>query len=113
MRSEAREVMNLDLSAGLAVFSDGAAMSMREAADESPVVHWAWRATGVPLVLMPRWSGDEAASDEFLLELHRRLRAGDDPDVAVKTARAKLRSRQETSRLSIGPDGFSSAVVTK
>ncbi len=41
---ESREIMNLDLAARLAIFSDGAAMTMREAADEVPAVAWAWRA---------------------------------------------------------------------
>jgi CHAT domain-containing protein len=94
---EAREIMNLDLHAGVAVFSDGAAMSMRDAADEVGAVAWAWRAAGVPAVVLSRWGSDDAASSDLLTALHARLRAGDAPDVALQTARAKVRRGRNTS----------------
>ena len=85
---EAREIMNLDLHAGVAVLSDGAAMTMRDAADEVGAVGWAWRAAGVPAIVLPRWPADDAVSTELLAALHARLRAGDAPDVALQAARA-------------------------
>jgi tetratricopeptide (TPR) repeat protein/CHAT domain-containing protein len=94
---EAREVMNLDLRAGVAVLSDGASMTMRDAADEVGAVAWAWRAAGVPTLVMPRWAADDPVSTELLVTLHTRLRAGDAPDVALQAARASIRSRRETS----------------
>ena len=94
---EAREVMNLDLHAGVAVLSDGAAMTMRDAADEVGAVAWAWRAAGVPAVVLSRWGGDDAASTDLLVALHAQLRAGDQPDVALQAARAKVRRARETS----------------
>jgi CHAT domain-containing protein len=94
---EAREIMNLDLHAGLAVLSDGAAMSMRDAADEVGAVAWAWRAAGVPAIVLSRWGGDDAASSDLLTALHARVRAGDSPDVALQTARAKVRRGRDTS----------------
>ena len=94
---EAREIMNLDLHAGVAVLSDGASMTMRDAADEVGAVGWAWRAAGVPAIVLPRWAADDPVSTELLAALHRRLRAGDAPDVALQAARAGIRSRRETS----------------
>ncbi|HEY7501856.1 MAG TPA: CHAT domain-containing tetratricopeptide repeat protein [Vicinamibacterales bacterium] len=88
---ESREIMNLDLAARVAIFSDGTAMTMREAADEVPAIAWAWRAANVRTVVMPRWTADEARSTEMLTELHARLRAGDTPEAAVQSARAKVR----------------------
>ena len=49
---DAREVMNLDLQARLAVLADGAAMAMRDASDDTAVVQWAWRGAGVPAVML-------------------------------------------------------------
>jgi CHAT domain-containing protein len=89
---ESREIMNLDLSARIAVLSDGSAMTMREAADEVPAVAWAWRAANVPTIVMPRWAADDPLSTSLLTELHARLRAGDAPEVAMRAARAKVRS---------------------
>ena len=94
---EAREIMNLDLHASVAVLADGASMTMRDAADEVGAVGWAWRAAGVPAIVLPRWAGDDAASTTLLATLHERLRAGDAPDIALQAARAKVRAGRETS----------------
>ena len=94
---EAREIMNLDLHAGVAVLSDGASMTMRDAADEVGAVAWAWRAAGVPAIVLPRWAVDDNVSTELLAALHTRLRAGDTPDVALQAARTTVRSHRETS----------------
>ena len=93
---DAREIMNLDLHASVAVLSDGASMTMRDAADEVGAVGWAWRAAGVPAIVLPRWAGDDAASIALLVTLHERLRAGDAPDIALQAARAKVRSGRGT-----------------
>ena len=94
---EAREIMNLDLHAAIAVLSDGASMTMRDAADEVGAVAWAWRAAGVPSLVLPRWAADDVVSTELLVAFHARLRAGDTPDVALQYARATIRSRSKTS----------------
>jgi CHAT domain-containing protein len=88
---EAREIMNLDLRAAVTVFSDGAAMTMMDAADETGAVAWAWRAAGVRAIVLPRWRADEAASNAFLAAFHARLRAGDAPDAALGAARSAVR----------------------
>jgi tetratricopeptide (TPR) repeat protein len=88
---DAREIMNLDLRASLAVFSDDAAMSMRDAAGEASTVAWAWRAAGVPSILVARWVGEPAVSNQLLGAFHARLRAGDAPEAALQSARRTLR----------------------
>ena len=94
---EAREVMNLELRARLAIFSDGSAMTMREAADEAGVIAWAWRASGVPALVMPRWRVEEAIATPFLAELHQHLRGGDSPEQALQAAARKVRANSRTS----------------
>jgi tetratricopeptide (TPR) repeat protein len=89
---EAREIINLDLHARVAVISDGAAMAMRDAADEAATVAWTWRAAGVPVLIVHRWPSDDALSNAFLAELHARLRAGDAAAVAVQAARKKIKA---------------------
>jgi hypothetical protein len=82
-RLDARDVINMTLTARLVVLSDPSAMSMRDAADETVLVHWAWRAAGVPALMMPRWSSDATAA-ELLAIVHERLRAGDRPGDALR-----------------------------
>lgn len=93
---ETREIMNLDLRARVAVLSDGAATSMRDAAAAADTVRWAWRAAGVPSIVMPRWAGDDAAGAAMLAEFYTRLKAGEVPEAALQGARGVLRARAET-----------------
>jgi CHAT domain-containing protein len=88
--------MNLDLHARVVVMSDGAAASMRDGAAAAETVGWAWRAAGVPSLVMPRWTGDATASTALLGEFHQRVRAGDDPGRALQAARAAIRANEET-----------------
>lgn len=89
-RLDARDVINMSLTARLVVLSDPSAMSMRDAADETVLVHWAWLAAGVPSLLMPRWASDTTAA-ELLSAFHERVRAGDPPERALRTARQAVR----------------------
>jgi CHAT domain-containing protein len=93
---ETREIMNLDLRAAVAVFSDGAATSMRDAAAAADPVRWAWRAAGVPSIVMSRWAGDEGAGSALLAEFYKRFVAGEKPDAALQGARSALRGREDT-----------------
>jgi hypothetical protein len=88
---EPRELMNLPLEARVAIFSDGGAMSKRDSADEVASVAWAWRAAGVPMLILPRWPSTPEASRTFLAALHERLRAGDPAETALNAARTRLR----------------------
>jgi hypothetical protein len=94
---EAREIVNLEIPARAAIFTDGMAMSMRSAGAATPTVQWTWLAAGVPAIVLPRWVGDEAAGDALVTELHARLRAGDAPADALQAARSKVRANAATS----------------
>jgi CHAT domain-containing protein len=89
--------MNLRLRARAAVFTDGMAMSMRNAAAATPTLQWIWLAAGVHALVLPRWMGDEPASEALLAELHARLKAGDAPADALQAARMKVRNAGATA----------------
>ena len=88
--------MNLSMRAAVAVFSDGAATSMRDSAPAADTIRWAWRAAGVPSIVMSRWAGDDAAAAAMLAEFYKRLTAGEAPAAALQGARAVLRAREDT-----------------
>jgi CHAT domain-containing protein len=89
--------MNLDLNARIAVFSDGAATSMRDGASAADVVEWGWLAAGVPSLLIARWAAPPAAGARLLAEFHKQVRAGAAPAVALRAAQLLIRSTAETS----------------
>lgn len=91
---EAREVVNLDLTAKVAVLTDPAALSMRDGAGALGVVGWTWLAAGVPSVLVTRWPADSA---EFVAEFHRALRDGLGAVEAARRARDLVRRRPATA----------------
>lgn len=91
---EAGEIMNLALGARVAIVSDPAAMTMRDAADDAGVIAWAWAAAGVPAIVMPRWAADEVLANRMLADLHARLRRGEPPADAFAAARAGMRAEQ-------------------
>ena len=93
---EARELFNLDLHARAVVFTDGAALSMRAAAPSVDIVRWAWRAAGVPAVVVPRWSADAAATATLLEEFYSQIKAGAAADEAMQRARNAVRARDDT-----------------
>jgi CHAT domain-containing protein len=94
---EPREIMNLDLEARLAILSDGAALAMRDAADDTAAIAWAWQAAGVATLVMPRWATTGGASNELLAAVHARLREGESPEAALQSARARLRANPATA----------------
>jgi tetratricopeptide (TPR) repeat protein len=94
---EPSEIINLDLHARVSILTDGSALSMRDAADDVGVVQWAWRAAGVPAVVMARWVTPDEAADAFVKELHRSLREGQPPDEALAAARRSLRTSERWS----------------
>jgi tetratricopeptide (TPR) repeat protein len=89
---QTREVMNLALRAELTVFSDGAAVSMRDAAGAIPTIQFGWRVAGVPAIVMPRWVADETAGPEWLATLLAGIRSGAAPASAVRAASAAIRN---------------------
>ena len=100
---ETREIMNLSLRAAVAVFSDGAATSMRDSAPAADTIRWAWRAAGVPSIVMSRWAGDDAAAAAMLAEFYKRLTAGEAPAVALQGARGcSARARRHQAAVLLG-----------
>lgn len=94
---ELREVMNQEWRARVAVFSDGAATSMRDGASAADVVHWGWLAAGVPSILVSRWSSPAASSERLLVEFHKQMQRGAAPADALRTAQRALRSSRDTA----------------
>jgi CHAT domain-containing protein len=70
---------------------------MRNAAAATPTLHWTWLAAGVPAIVLPRWMGDDTASDALIAELHVRLKSGDSPADALHAARMKVRKTDATA----------------
>ena len=98
--------MNLDLRAAVAVFSDGAATSMRDSAPAADTIRWAWRAAGVPSIVMSRWAGDDAAAAAMLGEFYKRLKAGETPEAALQGARAVCARAKKPGRRTSGRGGW-------
>ena len=94
---ELREIINLEVPAAIVVLTDGAALSMREAADDAALVHWAWQAAGVRTVMMPRWSGDAAVADRLLAAFHETRRKGRDAAASLPAAQSAIRRTDETA----------------
>ena len=93
---EMREVMNLDLRARTAILSDGGTASRRGAAPSAGIVRWAWRAAGVPTLVLSRWETDPAESTAMLKELYAGLREFELPEDALQRARAAVRAGEGT-----------------
>ncbi len=93
---ETREVMNLDLRARMAILSDGGSASRRGAAPAAGIVRWAWRAAGVPTLVLSRWETDPTESTAMLKELYAGLKEGDRPEDALQRARAAVRAGDGT-----------------
>ena len=94
---ELREVMNLESPARLAVFSDGAATSMRDGASAADVLQWGWLAAGVPALLVARWSSPSASSERLLAEFHKHVHSGTAPADALRAAQRVVRTNKETA----------------
>ena len=94
---EAREIINLDLQGELTVFTDGATAAMRGAASAIDVVSWAWRAAGVPTIVLPRWARDEESAKTILQAIYIAVsKSGEPPDVAVRDAVSEIRASEAT-----------------
>ena len=94
---EAREVLNLDLHGGLAVFTDGTSVSMRGAAASTDIVSWAWRAAGIPAIVVPRWATDEPGAATMLKAIYTTVSVnGTSPEGAVRIAATDLRAADAT-----------------
>lgn len=88
---EAREVLDLDLHADLAVLSACETGRGRVAGGEGLLgFPWAFLARGCPATVVSQWSVDSAATRALMLAFHRRLRAGSTPALALQAAAREL-----------------------
>jgi tetratricopeptide (TPR) repeat protein len=94
---ELRELFNLEVQARLAVLSDGAALSMREAPFAADVLQWSWLGAGVPSLLVSRWSAASDDASRVLTRVHRELRSGRAPADALRTAQLEVRADPATA----------------
>ena len=100
-RLEAREIMELELHASLAVLSACETGRGRVGAGEGIIgLAWAFAVAGSPNVVASHWKVDASASSTLMLALHRRLRAPDqrgskDVAEALRLAALELRRRPE------------------
>ncbi len=75
---EAREIINMDLSAQMAVLSACQMARGRVGAGEGVIgMSWAFFVAGVPTTVASQWKVDSASTTNLMIEFHRRLtRAG-------------------------------------
>jgi CHAT domain-containing protein len=77
------------------VISDPSALSMRNAMAGIVPIHWAWRASGATTVILRRWGGNDARSNEIVEEFYRQLAAGRPASVALAAAQARARTTED------------------
>jgi CHAT domain-containing protein len=69
---------------------------MRGAASAADVLGWAWRAAGVPTIILPRWPADEHAS-AMLKSIYVSFFQGEETaESAVRAAASEIRAVEAT-----------------
>jgi CHAT domain-containing protein/Tfp pilus assembly protein PilF len=96
---EAREIMNLDLRAELAVLSACQMARGRVGAGEGMIgMSWALFVAGVPTTVASQWKVDSVSTTSLMIDFHRRLTAG---GAAARTLNSKAEAlRQAALKLS-------------
>jgi CHAT domain-containing protein/tetratricopeptide (TPR) repeat protein len=91
---EAREIMDLDLHADLAVLSACQTARGQITPGEGVIgLTWAFFVAGVPTTVVSQWNVESASTAELMLAFHRRLKAERrKPGFAFSTARALQRA---------------------
>ena len=89
---EAREVIDLELDADLAVLSACETGRGKLTAGEGVVgLAWAFFAAGCPTTVVSQWNAESRATSLLMVELHRRLVAGDSVARALRAAQQTVR----------------------
>ena len=88
--------MNLEMHGRLTILSDGVECGDARRRVGGRVVRWAWRAAGIPAIVLPRWATDGDASAALMKIVYSRLKAGDSPETALQAAGRELRATDET-----------------
>ncbi|HEY0141763.1 MAG TPA: CHAT domain-containing tetratricopeptide repeat protein [Thermoanaerobaculia bacterium] len=90
---EAREVVDLELNAGLVVLSACDTARGKVGAGEGVVgIAWAFFAAGCPTTVVSQWKAESRATSQLMVEFHRRLVAGETTAAALRGAQRKLRA---------------------
>jgi CHAT domain-containing protein len=90
-RLYAHDVMNLELTAELAVLSACDSGRGREYRGEGTVgLAWAFFVAGTPAVVVSQWKVSDVATADLMREFYTRLRAGTDPSKAEALRQASL-----------------------
>lgn len=93
---EAREVVELQLSAQLAVLSACETAGTHASRGEGIVgLSWAFSAAGCPTTVASQWVAESKATSRLMIELHRRLLAGDTTAEALRAAQLSLRQSKQ------------------
>jgi CHAT domain-containing protein len=89
---EAREIVDLQLNAELAVLSACQTARGKIGSGEGVIgLSWALFAAGCPTTVVSQWDAESAATAELMVEFHRRLRAGDTTATALRKAQASVK----------------------
>jgi CHAT domain-containing protein/Tfp pilus assembly protein PilF len=84
---EAREIMDLDVQADLAVLSACETGRGRVGAGEGVIgLSWAFFVAGCPTAVVSQWKVHSASTSDLMLAFHRRLRAGRSTAAALREA---------------------------
>lgn len=95
---EAREVVDLQLNARLAVLSACDTARGRVGAGEGVVgLAWAFFAAGCPTTVVSQWKAESRATSKLMVEFHRRLVAGASIAEALRQAQRSLRATEAYS----------------
>jgi CHAT domain-containing protein len=88
---EAREIVDLDLHADLAVLSACATGRAVARGGEGMIgLSWAFLGAGCPAAVVSMWSVESAATARLMVDFHRRLVRGDSPPEALRRAEVSL-----------------------
>jgi CHAT domain-containing protein len=93
---EAREILELDLSADLAVLSACETGRGRVSAGEGLIgLSWAFFVAGVPTTVVSQWQVEAGSTAALMLAFHRELRAGHGQAEALQRAMRELLRRPQ------------------
>ncbi|MGI9089376.1 MAG: CHAT domain-containing protein [Chthoniobacterales bacterium] len=93
---EARELMQMNLCARLAVLSACETARGRISAGEGVIgLSWAFLVAGCPTTVVSHWKVDSESNTELMIDFHQRLHAGATPAAALRAASMALAKRPE------------------
>jgi len=88
---EAREILEMDLSASLAVLSACETARGRVAPGERMIgLAWAFFVAGCPTTVVSQWKVESESTTELMVAFHRELAAGRAKDEALRRAAVRL-----------------------